>query len=66
MIKIKQSYDDLEKINNELNLLNKNLISENNKLKLQIVNISTNIYNNNSISEICNINTRNIQKLKKK
>ena len=70
--KIKQSYNNLEKINNKLNLLNKNLISENNKLKLQIINISTNIYNNNNNNNSSNeksdknINKTNIQQLKNK
>jgi hypothetical protein len=60
--KMKESYDNLEKLNNELNLLNKNLISENNKLKLQIINFSTNIYNNNNIYD----DKRNIETSKKK
>jgi hypothetical protein len=64
--KIKQSYNNLEKINNELNLLNKNLISENKQLKLQIINFSTNIYNNLS-NEINESNEKsNIQILKNK
>jgi hypothetical protein len=66
--KMKESYDNLEKLNNELNLLNKNLISENNKLKLQIINFSTNIYNNSNIyDEKRDIETskKKIKKLKK-
>jgi predicted RNase H-like nuclease (RuvC/YqgF family) len=65
--KIKQSYKNLEKINNDLNLLNKNLISENNKLKLQIINYSTNIYNNPSNEKKeNNINKESIKALKNK
>ena len=60
--KMKESYDNLEKLNNELNLLNKNLISENNKLKLQIINFSTNIYNNSNIYD----EKRDIETSKKK
>ena len=66
--KMKESYDNLEKLNNELNLLNKNLISENNKLKLQIINFSTNIYNNSNIydeEKDIETNKTKIKKLKK-
>ena len=67
LIKMKQSYNTLEKINNELDLLNKNLISENNELKLQIINFSTNIYNHTSNEKNeAEANKKIIQKLKSK